>query len=288
MVTLLGLASALVYGAADFLGGAASRRAGALSVLLMSVPTGLAILTLISLLHGGSPIGSGLAWGFAAGLIGGAGLIVFYRALAAGPMSVVAPVSALASAVLPVAVGVARGEHFVPSVLTGVVLCLLAIGLVCMEDKQPSGSATRRRTLDSGPVLAIAAGIGFGCFFVLLREAGSSSGLWPVAAARAGGLVVILASVRALRLKTGGAPLRRPAGATLLLALCAGLLDAGANILYFLASQAGLLSLAAVLASLYPAITVLLARIVYAERLRTIQRLGLSLAAIGVTLVTVT
>jgi drug/metabolite transporter (DMT)-like permease len=334
MVTLLGLGSALVYGAADFLGGAASRRATALSALMVSVPVGLAFLFMMAVAAGGAPTTVGLAWGFGAGLAGGAGLITFYRALAEGPMSVVAPVSALAAAVIPVAVGTLRGERLAPSVLAGVLLCLAAIALVSMEENRPAKGApgsAGRRFADSGPIMAALSGISFGVFFVVLREAGDGSGLWPLVASRSGGFAVILTAVLVVRFRDhgdhgdhrdhadhgnhgesgvrvagaadprpnaadvrgsdvrGGGPLggAMVAGTTLVLTVLSGVLDGIANLLYFLAAQAGMLSLAAVLASLYPAVTVLLARIVYSERLRVIQRLGLAVAVAGVALVTI-
>ncbi|MBA9002074.1 drug/metabolite transporter (DMT)-like permease [Actinomadura cellulosilytica] len=323
---MLALGAALAYGVADFMGGAASRRVHVLRVLLVSVPAGLVCLVAASLLSGGAPTWPGLAWGAASGLAGGTGLIAFYRALAQGPMSVVAPVSALTAAVLPVALGTLRGERLDSTVLIGVVLCVIAIGLVSMEEPKPSAPAHRpasrwRKTASSGPVMAAVSGAAFGAFFILLHEAGDNSSLWPVAAARLVGLLVVLIALLALRLNrrriahptpppADSAPSaaaerdERPAtslrnepgrsmtflgltGATLLLAVGSGILDGLANALYYLAAREGLLSLAAVLTSLYPAITVLLARLVYSERLRTIQRIGLAIAATGVTLVTV-
>jgi drug/metabolite transporter (DMT)-like permease len=285
MVTLLGLGAALAYGVADFLGGAASRRSTVLRVLMLCMPVGLAVLVVAAAATGGMPTTHGLAWGCGSGVAGSAGLISFYRALARGPMSVVAPVSALAAAVLPVAVGTLHGERLDATVLAGVVLCLTAIGLVSVEEGGRSADRRGgRRFLDSGPVMAVVSGISFGIFFILLKEAGGSSGLWPLVASRSTGFTVILATV--LMVGRQGAPSVSGA-ATLVPALLSGVLDAGANVLYFLAAQRGMLSLAAVLASLYPAVTVLLARVVYSERLRVVQRAGLAVAVAGVALVTI-
>ncbi|GAA2618549.1 DMT family transporter [Actinomadura fulvescens] len=281
MVTLLALGAALSYGVADFLGGAVSRRSTALRALLWCVPTGLAFVVIATLLTGGSPTTSSMAWGFGAGLAGGTGLITFYRALAQGPMSVVAPVSALTSSLLPVGAGLLRGERLDTTVLLGVLLCLVAIGLVSMEE-----NGEERRTAH-GPIMAGVSGACFGVFFILLKEAGDGSGLWPLVGARAGNLLIIVvafAVLSRLRPDTGS----KVSGRLLIaLALISGVLDAGANALYFLAVQDGMLSLAAVLTSLYPAITVLMARIAYSERLRAVQRIGLAIAAAGVALVTV-
>lgn len=286
MVTVLALGAALAYGVADFLGGAVARKSTALKALTWCVPAGFAVVLVAALLGGGSPSPGPMAWGVAAGMSGGAGLIAFYRALARGPMSVVAPVSALAAAVLPVAVGIAKGERLDASVLLGVLLCLVAIGLVSMEAGD-SEEATTGRLRDSGPITAAVSGICFGVFFVLLEAAGDGSGLWPIVGARVGNLLVVVAA--ALFVVARGRSLGpRVSGRTLIgLALLSGSLDAGANVLYFVAVHDGLLSLAAVLTSLYPAITVLLARIAYSERLRAVQRVGLVVAAAGVALVTV-
>ncbi|MQY05371.1 DMT family transporter [Actinomadura macrotermitis] len=287
MVTVLALAAALAYGVADFLGGAVARRSTALKAVALCVPVGLAVLLAAALLTGGRPTGAGLAAGLAGGLAGGAGLITFYRALARGPMSVVAPVSALAAALLPVLAGVARGERLDTGSIVGVLLCLVAIGLVSME----SGGADRpagRSPLDNGPLMAAVSGACFGVFFIMLKAAGDGGGLWPLVAARAGNLIAVgVALLVAFRLH-GGLPGPRLTGRAVVgLALLSGALDAAANTLYFLAAQAGLLSLAAVLTSLYPAITVLLARVAYSERLRAVQRVGMGVAVAGVTLVTV-
>ena len=291
MVTLLGLGAALSYGIADFLGGAAARRATATRVLLLAAPIGLLLLLAGAIANGGRPTRDGLGLGFAAGLAGGIGIIMFYRALARGPMSIVAPVSALAAAVLPVAAGTVGGERLSGAVLAGVGLCVAAIALVSMERdtagrEAPAGDpgmAGRRWAVEHGPVMAAASGIAFGLFFIVLREADDGGGLWPLVAARLGTLAVIL--VIALVAIRAGGPMW-PGRAALVPAVFSGLLDASANLLFFLAAGRGLLSLAAVLTSLYPAVTVLLARIVYTERLRMIQRAGLAIAVAGVALVT--
>jgi uncharacterized membrane protein len=284
MVILLALGAAVSYGVADFLGGTVSRNAAVLRVLLVSMPSGLVLLVAGSVLAGGTPTAHGLAWGFAAGVIGGLGLIGFFRALAAGPMSVVAPISALAAAVLPVMVGALRGERLDTMVLAGVVLCVIAIGLVSLEKDRPERATGSRRLLDNGPLLAGLSGATVGLFFILLHEAGSDSGLWPTVAGRVGGLTVVGIALSVLYLRR-----MRPIGPSgwgIPLAIVSGVLDGLANALYFVAARQGMLSLAAVLTSLYPAVTVLMARLIYAERLRAVQRVGLGVAAAGIALVT--
>jgi drug/metabolite transporter (DMT)-like permease len=139
MVTVFALTAALLYGSADFLGGAATRRAHVLSVLLISGTTGLAVVGLAALLAGGPPRAAGLAWGAWAGAAGGVGFMFFYAGLAAGPMSVVAPVSALASTVLPVAAALADGERPGLHVYLGALACVAAIVLVSSGGGQASG-----------------------------------------------------------------------------------------------------------------------------------------------------
>ncbi|MBC6456430.1 DMT family transporter [Actinomadura sp. HBU206391] len=284
MVTLLGIGAALGYGVADFLGGAASRRSSALRVLLLSMPVGLVLLLAAAVLTTGAPPSDGMAWGFAGGLAGGTGILTFYRALAQGPMSVVAPVSALAAAILPVAAGALSGERLEGTVLAGVVLCVAAVALVSMEDGgRTEEGASRRTLLDSGPFMAAVSGFAFGGFFIMLNEAGDDGGLWPLVASRTSGFALLLVTA----LIAGGPKGASLSGtATLVLVAFSGVLDAAGNALYFLAAQQGMLSLAAVLTSLYPAVTVLLARVVYSERLRVIQRAGLAVAVAGVALVT--
>jgi drug/metabolite transporter (DMT)-like permease len=312
MVTILALAAALLYGSADFLGGVATRQARVLSVLPLSAGAG-AVLVLTAAVVAAQPTRlAGLAWGIAGGAVGGIGLIIFYSGLAAGPMSVVAPVSALMSTVLPVGVALAGGEHASTVTYAGALLCLAAIVLVSSTGRsegpdpandgwtgdhtgrgagsramgrgrhgtRPAGSGFHLRAIGYG----LAAGTAFGLFFLFLRNGGHSGTLWPVAAARLAGLTVVLLVAAVTRTR----PVYHGASAPLLLATAgSGLLDATANICYVAATRVGLFGLAVVLTSLYPGITVLLAKLTLGERLRAIQLVGLLLAAIGVVLVTV-
>jgi drug/metabolite transporter (DMT)-like permease len=290
MVILLGLAAAVLYGTGDFLGGLATRRVQVLAVLLLAQTAGVIVALPAAEIWPGPASLPGLAWGISAGLIGGAGLIIFYLGLAAGPMSVVAPVSGLVSTVLPVAVALAEGERPRAGVYAGALLCLAAIVLASSAgDGKPARSravqAPRRRLHGAGRALGygIASGVSFGLFFLLIRNAGQSGELWPVAAGRIGELAVVLITAAVLRrsLLPRGAE-----GRLLLAAACAGAIDVIANICYVSATRTGMFGLAVVLASLYPGVTVLLARAVLGERLRWVQRAGLGLAAIGIILVT--
>src|SRR5689334_10181988 len=187
MVILLGLAAAMLYGTGDFLGGLAARKVQVLAVLMLAETAGVIVALPAAVMSPGPARLAGLAWGISAGLIGGAGLIIFYKGLAAGPMSVVAPVSGLASTVLPVAVALAEGERPGAGVYAGALFCLVAIVLASSAgDANPAGStspARQARLSASGRALGygIASGASFGLFFLLIRNAGQSGELWPVA-----------------------------------------------------------------------------------------------------------
>jgi drug/metabolite transporter (DMT)-like permease len=309
VVTILALAAAILYGTADFLGGVASRRASVFAVLALTVPTGAVVMVAVALLGGtpwlsgllghgglGSPTAIGdwsaVGWAALSGVCGAGGLIAFYAGFATAPISVVAPVAALVSAVLPVGVAVAQGERPHASVIAGGLLCLIAIVLVSTQTAQTPEHEARGQPGGSGRgassrLLALgygaAAGVGFGLFFLFLRNAGQSGVLWPVAISRSAGTVVALA----IALATGTRPWRQRGGGVVRIALVSGTLDAAANVCYVLATRAGLFGLAVVITSLYPGTTVLLARFLLGERMRWLQRAGLLLAAVGVVLVTV-
>jgi drug/metabolite transporter (DMT)-like permease len=300
MVMVFALAAALLYGSADFLGGAATRRAHVLSVLLVSGSAGVVVVLGAALLAGGPPNPEGLAWGIAAGAAGGVGFMFFYAGLAAGPMTVVAPISALVSTVLPVAAALSVGERPGPGVYAGALICVIAIVLVssaggAAPDSAPGaagsggpGSAAARGRFRSGAArgigYGIASGAAFGLFYLFIRNGGESGALWPVAVARITGTLIFLIAAAGVRVRPVG---WRPRG-VFLAALGAGVFDASANACYVLATRAGLFGLAVVITALFPGVTVLLARLVLGERLGWVQRAGLALAAAGVLLVTVT
>ncbi len=281
MTIVFALAAAVLYGSADFLGGAVSRRTHVLSVLVVSAPAGAAVLLAVALAAGG-PVGTaGLPWAAAAGAAGGAGLILFYAGLAAGPMCVVAPVSALVSTVLPVGAAIAAGERPGPLVYLGGGVCLVATLLVSSEGIGRGQPASRPGT--RGLLLGIGGGLAFGLFFLFLRYAGASGVLWPSAVARITGTLVVTGAVAWM----GGLAWRAVSPLLLAAAVASGLLDAGANVCYVAATRDGLFGVAVVLTSLYPGITVLLARVVLGERMRLPQLAGLLLAVAGIALVSV-
>lgn len=282
MGALLALGAALVYGGGDFAGGTASRRVGALAVLMVSLPAGAVIIALAALAVPGDPSAAGLGWGALAGLAGALAFPLFYAGLAVGPMTVVAPVSALMAAVIPVIVGTATGERLSGLAVAGVVLCLLAIILVSLEPRVPG--EVRAPLLGRGLLLGLAAGVGFGLFFVLLAPAPDDAGLWPLVSSRLVGTGVVAAGIILIRRRNpvavGAHAVRIP------MVGLASLGDSGANVLYLLALQTGeLLALVAVLTSLYPAGTVLLAKVVHHEVLHPARKAGLALAVGGALLV---
>ena len=287
MVILLGLAAGVLYGTGDFLGGLATRRVQVLAVLMLAETAGVMVAVPAAAMSPGPVRLVGLVWGISAGLVGGLGLIIFYVGLAAGPMSVVAPVSGLVSTILPVAVALAEGERPTAEVYAGALLCLAAIVLASSAGagepaRGPRAPRSGLTVVGRAVGYGIASGASFGLFFLLIRNAGQSGELWPVAAGRIGELAVVLIVAAVLRRSL----MPRGAGFILLLAVAgAGAIDVVANICYVAATRTGMFGLAVVLASLYPGVTVLLARAVLGERLRWVQRVGLGLAALGIILV---
>jgi drug/metabolite transporter (DMT)-like permease len=279
MVTVFALAAALLYGSADFLGGAATRRAHVLSVLGVSATTGAVVVTAAALLIPGPVSAAGLAWGAGAGVAGALGFMVFYAGLAAGPMSVVAPVSAVVATVLPVAAALADGERPGARVYAGSLACIAAVVLVSMG----GGGRTALKFAGRGIGYGIAAGVAFGVFFLFIRNGGQTGALWPVAAARLAETLIVLVAAGGARV---GLVTWRSGRRVFLAALGAGAGDVGANVCYVLATRAGLFGLAVVLTSLYPGVTVLLARLVLGERMGWVRGAGLALAAAGILLVT--
>jgi drug/metabolite transporter (DMT)-like permease len=276
MAALLALASALLWGAVDFANGMASRRAAVRGVVAVSQAGGLlAVLVLLPFL-GGSPAPADLAWGAAAGTAGVLGLVLFYGALATGSMSVIAPVTAVCAAAVPVLAGVALGEHLSAVTVAGIVLALLAVLLVAAEE----GIGSLRAVRPAGVVPALLAGAGFGLFFALLDRTSSEAGLWPLAAARLVSVVVVLLAAGATR-----RPVRVPLRVVPVVVL-AGVGDMAANALFLAATHLGDLAVTGVLASLYPASTVLLAQVVLGERLVRTQAAGLAAATAAVVLIT--
>lgn len=267
----LGLGSAASWGAGDFVGGVASQRAPALSVVVFSQGVGIVLLVSLALLMGEPPAAPGrLGWAALAGVNGAVGLLALYSALASGRMAIAAPVSGVVGAVVPVLVGMTIQGSPGPLRLAGFALALAGVWLLAGGG---AGSASPRELL-----LPVVAGVSFGLFLVLIHWAGGDAGvLWPLSVARATSMGVLAALGGLTR------TLRLPRGSALGLTGLAGVLDTGGNALFVLAAQAGRLDVAGVLSSLYPAATVALAYVLLRERLSQRQAIGAgaTLAAIA-------
>jgi len=279
MAVMLGLLVALSYGAGDFFGGLSSRRLTPSVVVQASQLVGLGALTVaLFLVPDQRFVGIDVARGAVAGTVGLLGLVLLYRGLAAGAMSIVAPVTAVGAAVLPVAWGLLDGERPSALALLGVVLALTAVLLV--SSPATDGVPVPGRAREA--LLALLAGSAFGVVFILLGSSGPDSGLWPVFAARSASVTVMT-----LVLLARGRPPRIPPPGTRLFLSAAGFLDVLANAIFVIAAREGLLSLVSVISSLYPASTVVLARVVLHERVDRRQQVGLAFALVGVVLIAV-
>lgn len=283
MAVLLALLSALAYGLSDFLGGVLSRRTSAWSVSVVAQISSASCTSLVALFVPGEPAAADFRWALLAGVGSGMGAGFLYRGFAAGRMGVVAPVSAVGAALVPVLVGVVTGERPAPLVWLGVLAALPAIWLV----SSPPAASRAPDGAGSGPGISFAAGLrdgvlaglGFGVLFAALGQVPQSAGWWPLAFGQAVGVPAVVLLAIGLRASWV------PRGRTVRLALCAGPLGATAGGLFLLASQQGYLTVAGVLASLYPASTVLLAAVVLHEKVHRAQGVGLGLCALAVVLV---
>lgn len=242
-------------------------------MLLVSQAAGLTGVAMVVAVGGEPAPAVGELWPAAAGGIAGAvALAAFYRGLAIGTMSMVAPISATAAAV-PVAVGVATGER--PGAVQAVGIVLAVSGVVLASREEGSAAAVARRSV----LLALVAALGFGTFFVGMDAAAEEDVFWALLAARAASFTMLCAAAVIVRPRLPGRP------ATLGALAAIGLLDLFANGLFAAASTQGLLSVAAVAASLYPVVTIALARAVLRERVRGVQRAGVAAALAGVLLI---
>jgi drug/metabolite transporter (DMT)-like permease len=271
----LGLTSSLCWGVSDFIGGLSARRLPLLFVMVSSQAVGLAVVIGVVAIRGtGAPALVRLLPAVGGGLAGIAALTGFYRALAIGTMSVVAPIAATGVSV-PVVVGIARGDHPAASQLVGIVIAVIGVVLASREH----GPGIEDRGASRASVaLALLAAAGFGCYFVGVQSSARADPMWALLASRVAGVALLLV-VAAVQ---GGIAVARP-GRLWPLALM-GVLDVSATGLYAVATRHGLLSVVSVAASLYPLATVVLARVVLGERVRRVQELGIAAALAGVVL----
>jgi drug/metabolite transporter (DMT)-like permease len=269
----LALASSLTWGVADFSGGMLSRRQPLAAVTLLSQASGFVLLVALVAATGRLDVRTA-AVGAVGGLGGGVGLACFYAALARGTMSIVSPITAC-SAVVPVALSLATGERPSALALGGSAVALSGAVLASVEERV-SGDRGRRDAI----VLAISAALAIGVFVYFLgRAARDGPALSALTGARVGSLGVLLGWALASR-----ASLRASAAALPAIAVV-GLADVSANTLFALASQRGLLAVVAVLGSLFPVVTVVLAHLLLRERISGVQRLGVAVALVGVAVV---
>ena len=287
---LFALGAAIVWGGGDFAGGMAVKRAGgtlqpALRVVLLSHFTSFLLLVLIALARGDAlPHGASVVWALGAGLAGGSSVLAFYIALADGEISSAAAISGLLAAAIPaVADAFLEGSPGLTAAL-GFVLAAGAIWLIASGGRIAARSS-RRITL-----LAIASGAGFGVYFVALRMASRAGLFWPMSGSRLGSMSVcvmlLLATYRRASLKNARQSTPMLDQHTIHWALATAVLDTGGNLLYIAATRAGRLDVAAVLASLYPASTILLATWLLHERPTRRQGIGMLIAAAAIVLIT--
>ncbi len=278
MTILFGLLSAIVWGGGDFVGGMASRRIGAWRAVFYAEFTGLVLLLAASGI-GFARFISLRSWlvGISAGAVGSLGLLALYRAMQIGKMSLAAPVSALLAALLPVTIGVLTDGMPPLTQVVGAGLALFSIGLVSQTDTNFRLHWAQLSDLR----LPLLAGIGFGIYFILLHSAAQEAILWPMIASRVGGSLV-LAIVLLLRRESA-----KISRAGWLLVILSGTLDVGGNLFYILAAQVGRMDIAAVLGSLYPGMTALLAWLVLKEHISGRQQLGILAALAAIVLMTI-
>jgi drug/metabolite transporter (DMT)-like permease len=242
--------------------------------LLISQGVGLIGMLVVAFAIGGSPSGADFGYGALAGLAGAAGVAMLYGGLASGAMSLVAPITGVVAVVVPIAVGVGSGERPAALQYVGIIAAVIAVALL-------SGGGSRGARLGRGTLLlAIGAGLGFGLFYVGIAKTSMGANLWPLVAARGASVATLLA--------VSGVTRRAPSFGAVhpLVIVGAGVLDVTANALYLLAVHGGLLSIVAVLVSLYPVSTVLCSMVVLGERLRTTQFAGVGAALVAVVLIT--
>jgi drug/metabolite transporter (DMT)-like permease len=276
VTVILALLAAVSYGVSDFTGGLASRRRAAVTVLLTSYPVGAVFMCMMLLLLPGQLGLRTAALGAAGGVAGMLGVILMYSALAVAPMNVVSPITAVLAATVPVLYGVVIGERPRGVVWLGIALGIGAVLLVSRAPADhPHGPVPTRVLL-----MALASGVGFGLYFVCLAGTDHGSGAWPVVISRVTSAVLILP----LAWRTGRLGVLH--GRLLALSVVTGIFDAAANLFFLIASRHGYVSLASVITSLYPAVTVLLAAGVLRERAGRLQQVGLGLAAVSVVLIT--
>ncbi len=277
MAITLALLTAALFGTGDFLGGLAGKRMSVLRVLAISHTIGLVLITVGAIVIADEFLLGDLAWGALAGIAGFIGLALLYRGLARGPMGVVAPLTAITSAAVPAGWGLlVDDESLAGTAWVGVVLALLAIGLA-------SASPVEQSSVSLAAILeALLAGVGFGLMFVGLDQTVEASAPWPIV----GGRLMTVSAMAVFFIVKRESPLP-PVRSDIRLPAVAGFVDTFSNALFLYATLEGDLAIVAVVSSLYPIATVILARVVLGERLTRLQQSGFVAAMVATTLIAI-
>jgi len=276
LTVVVGLVSALVYGAADFLGGTASRRISPVRVTAVAAVTGLVVLLAALPFVGGTWSREAVLLGALSGVTGAVAIGLLYACLAIGPMSILSPLTAVVSAVVPLTIGLAGGERLGPIGYVALALALVAVVLVGFV---PEKGAVRPRLV--GVAMAVGSGLAIGLFLVIIDQTPDDSGLVPLVLNRAVSGAILFATVGVLALtarRRGSGSDARGWRPGLRLAILCGVVDAAANTGLLIGLRIGELSVMAVFTALYPAGTIILAAIVLKERIAPVQVAGLVLA----------
>lgn len=275
LAIIIGLASALTYGVADFFGGLAAKRTASVVVTAFAALVGLAVLVPFALLFPARPSFDAFLWGGLSGITGAAAIFLLYAALAIGPMSILSPLTAVLSALVPMTWGLVGGERL-PwwgyVALGGVLVAIVLVGFV------PEKGAVRPRL--RGVLYAVGSGILIGAFFILVDQAPADSGLYPIVANRmvAGSILLVVLGVLLVVARRRGVPHFPGLRSAWVLIVACGVADAVANVLILTGLRMGDLTVMSVLAALYPGGTIALAAIVLRERIAPVQWVGLLLA----------
>jgi drug/metabolite transporter (DMT)-like permease len=267
----LALAAAASWGVGDFFGGLKSRSLNPVAVLIVAQPIGLTLLAIWVVVRGQGPPGSSVLWACLAAVLGTTGLIAFYKGMAAGALSIVAPIAG-AGAAIPVIWGLAHGDHPSGYQELGFAAALIGVVLASFE-RRPEAAR-----LAAGVGWAAIAMLAFGAYYIPMHEASHGDFLWAAFVFRLTSTALIAAAWLVLR-----PPRARRADLPVLASI--GILDTGGNVFFAAASAKGLVSVVSILASLYPVVTVLLARAILHERVHRSQELGIALALAGIVLI---